>query len=104
MQYTQLDPADRKLLFSVNKNLEWMKLQMIKSQPAEEWGSYADIVKILNRSKSWFKSKRLDSISKDNILVPAELQKGRDWRLVGNRTEYRIAAIHELKVKLANNS
>jgi hypothetical protein len=100
MQALQLSPEDRKLLFSVNKNLEWLKLQLIKNQAPEQWGTYEDACKILNRSKSWYKNQRLGVI-KSGLLTPATLEKGKDWREVGNRTEFRIAAIHELKDRMS---
>jgi hypothetical protein len=104
MQPLQLTPEDRKVLFAFNKNIEWLKAQTLKSQAPEAWGTYEDACKILARSKSWYKTARLGRINEYKILVPALLEKGKDWRTVGNEVEYRIAAIHELKDRMSNKS
>jgi hypothetical protein len=77
-----------------------IKAQAMKSQPADSWGTYEEARKLLARSKAWYKLKRLDRINEHNVLVTAKLVKGKDWRLVGNRVEYRLDSIKTLKDKL----
>lgn len=103
MQPLQLTPEDRKLLFAFNKSVDFLKMQTLKAQP-EAWGTYEEANKILARSKSWYKSARLGRINQYKILVPALLEKGKDWRTVGNEVEYRIASIHDLKDRISKKS
>jgi hypothetical protein len=81
-----------KELRAFNRNVEWLKVQALRSAPAEKWGSYEDAAKILPRSKHWFQMHRTTS-----KINNRELGAGVDWRRVGNRIEYRLAAIENLK-------
>lgn len=86
-----------------NRNVEWLKVQSLKTQP-EAWGSYEDAAKIIARSKEWFKLKRLGGINKMNIATPAQLIEGKDWRLVGNRVEFRLQSVQDLKEKISTRT
>ncbi|HEY4337331.1 MAG TPA: hypothetical protein VGM89_15580 [Puia sp.] len=73
------------VLQDFNRNVEWLR----RSQAVKDWGLYEDAAMILRRSKEWYKSKRLGR-------APA-LVKGTDWRMNGNRVEYRLASIAALR-------
>ncbi|MDP4256335.1 MAG: hypothetical protein Q8938_20200 [Bacteroidota bacterium] len=81
-----------KELRAFNRNCDWLKKQSLKDKP-EAWVSYEEASKILPRSKEWYKGKR---------LITQQLVRGRDWRTIGNRVEYRLEAIIELKQKLSS--
>ena len=96
----QLTADDRRLITDFNRNIAWLKSQSLKEQK-QVWGSYEEVAKILNRSKAWYKRRRLDHINEFNILVPAQLVKDKDWRMEGNRVVYNLASIAALKEKIS---
>lgn len=97
----QLTADDRNLIKAFNQRVDWLRLQDSKHKQSEVWGSYDEASKILSRSKAWFKIKRLGEINEFKILVPAVLVKGKDWRMVGNRVEYRMESIKMLKAQIS---
>jgi hypothetical protein len=99
--FNMLTADDRTLLRNFNRNIEWLKAKDLKGQPSEQWGSYDEARKILDRSKEWYKGRRLDHINEHRILVKAILVKGEDWRMIGNRVEYKLSSIRNLKEKMS---
>lgn len=96
----QLTAADMTEIKKFNRNVEWLKMRELKEKP-EAWGSYEEAAKILDRSKEWYKEARNGRINKFQTWVPAKLEKGKDWRMIGNRVEYKLSSIHTLKEKLS---
>lgn len=101
MQTLQIPKEALKETNRFNRNVEWLKTQTIKVNEGA-WGSYEDAAKILDRSKAWFKVRRLGHINKFNVLVAPDLVKGKDWRMCGNRVEFRLDSVRALKEKISN--
>lgn len=76
------------LLKDFNRNVE-----RLLNREADEWGGHEAACKILPRSKEWYKQKRL--------APDPDLLKGVDWRMSGNRIEYKLTSIISLKEKLS---
>lgn len=94
-----LDIETIQVLREFNRNVGWLKQQSIKQKPKEEWGGYEKAAAILSRSKQWYKIARLGRIIEEVYATAPKLEKGKDWRMVGNEVEYRLAAIEALKEK-----
>jgi hypothetical protein len=102
MQQTlQIDGEVLKTIKAFNRNVEWLRTREVKEQAKKTiWGTYEEAHRILPRSKQWYKIQRLGiMVGQDYAEVPT-LEKDKDWRMIGNRVEYRLEAIVALKNKM----
>lgn len=102
-QTLMIDGEVLKTIKAFNKNIDWLRTREAKEQSKNQvWGSYDEAHEILPRSKQWYKIQRLGIISNNEYIEIPTLSKEVDWRMIGNRVEYRLDAIAELKNKITS--
>jgi hypothetical protein len=87
----EIDKETLTVLRAFNRNVDWLKVQALKSAPPEKWGSFDDAVKILKRSRHWYNRQRREFLT---------LEVDKDWRMVGSKVEYRMESIARLKERI----
>lgn len=103
MPIGMLSAEDIKAIRDFNRNVGWLKTQAMKEKPpSDKWVSYEEAVKVLPRSKDWYRKCRTGRIDKLNQYVAPALAKGVDWIMVGNEVEYRLESIVNLKNSIAS--
>lgn len=95
---TALSTEDIKAIKDFNRNVGWLKTQAMKDKPpSDKWVSYEEAVKVLPRSKDWYRKQRTGRIDKFNQYVAPTLVRTVDWIMVGNEVQYRLESIVNLK-------
>lgn len=89
-------------LRAFNKNVEWLKKNR-QSVPIEnnaaEWIYQAEAQKILNRSRSWIETRRINAAMQP-MNTNWFLIRGIDWQYEGKMLIYRRASILRLKSEM----
>lgn len=100
-QTLQIDGEVLKTIKAFNRNVDWLRLKAVKEQSRKKiWGTYEEAHEILPRSKQWYKIQRLGIIVGNEYTEVPTLERDCDWRMIGNRVEYRLEAVVALKDRM----